>query len=69
MKSDVLKKKLNVEIVTTKKMKRHSHGHGTKDLRDIAEGHVQVKIPDITGKTSPPWKYGIIHSKLMIADK
>ena len=65
----MLKKKLKVDIIHTKKIKRRLHGHGPKDLKEISKDKVEIHVPDVTGKTSPPWNYGIIHSKLMISDR
>ena len=63
------KKKLKVDIIHTAKIKRHLHGFGPKDLATSSKDKLEIHVPDVTGKTSPPWNYGIIHSKLLISDK
>ena len=64
----VLEKNLNLDIVHTYKYKKYS-GHSPKDLVNEAPDEIRTKQPNISGKTSPPWNYGIIHSKIFVADR
>ena len=60
-------KKLRIDIVHT--LKVTSKSYHPKYLAKSSRDKVQTYVPDITGKTSPPWNYGIIHSKLMVSDR
>ena len=60
---------ISLNIMHTPKMKRRNHHHGPRDLRNVARNRVEIRAPDVSGKTSPPWNYGIIHSKLIISDR
>ena len=64
---DLIEKKLKIDIVTTLKMKKTQYR--PKYLSKSSKDRVEVHVPDIIGKTSPPWKYGIIHSKLIVSDR
>ena len=59
---------MNLDIIHTNKYKRHS-GHAPQDLVKEAPKRTRIRQPNISGLTSPPWKYGIIHSKLFVADR
>ena len=60
-------KKLKIDIVHT--LKVTSKSYNPKYLAKSSRDKVQTYVPDIAGKTSPPWNYGIIHSKLMVSDR
>ena len=64
---DMVDKKLKIDIVHT--LKVTSKSYNPKYLAKSSRDKVQTYVPDITGKTSPPWNYGIIHSKLMVSDR
>ena len=49
-------------------MYRRNH-HQPIDLKNLAKNRVEIRAPDVSGKTCPPWKYGIIHSKLIVSDQ
>ena len=57
-----------MKVIHTDKVKP-SRDHKPRDLKHAAKDRVEIRVPDVVGKTSPPWKYGIIHSKLMISDE
>ena len=38
-------------------------------MKTSPKSKVEVRAPDVNGKTCPPWKYGIIHSKFMVVDQ
>ena len=38
-------------------------------MKTSSKSKVEVRAPDVNGKTCPPWKYGIIHSKFMVVDQ
>ena len=64
----MVNKSVELNIVHTYKYKKSSH-HSPYDLVNVSPDKVQARQPDITGKTSPPWRYGIIHSKILVADR
>ncbi len=68
LKDAVLTRNVELKIVHTYKYKKSS-GHTPQDLLKLAPDKVKAREPDIRGKTSPPWNYGIIHSKILVADR
>lgn len=67
LKEAVLQKKIKVDVVHTYKFKKSS-GHSPVDFQQVDPDRIRTRQPSIMGKTSPPWKYGIIHSKILVAD-
>lgn len=68
LKDAVLSKNVKLDIVHPAKYKKSS-GHSPQDLVQASPKNVRARQPNISGKTSPPWKYGIIHSKILISDQ
>jgi hypothetical protein len=58
-----------MNIIHTDKLKIHSQGHDPRSLKEAAPNNVFIHVSDVSGKTNPPWNYGMIHSKMLISDK
>ena len=68
LKNAVKKKDLKVKVIHNDKITQLHH-RGPQNLKTSPKSKVEVRAPDVNGKTCPPWKYGILHSKFMVVDQ